>query len=1093
MPQPPRLAPASSSIPPASLRALIDAAPEGVVVFDSRSTVLLCNRAAMRLLACEPGFTLSQLEPVLGPQLMAWLLMERSGVPQPLPAPPQRLADGRGVRAGFQTLDFGQWALRLEPLKEAPSTLSAPGIDAVGMPAPAARELLRLFWDSPFPATVQDEHFKLVEVNQAYVDFTGYAREQLIGLDPLQLQPEEDRQRSFDFRAQQQLPGEQEGTLKTQSDRRLIDAAGRERWFRLARCALAGSAGRTLWLSVLHDITAERVAREQADRSVRELDQWFDLSPVGMVLFDDTGLLLRSNPAFASLAGEVPLLLPEALPAMRHLLGWDGDAPSADISPDLPPLERRSSLALPDGRRLRLRALVRGFETVAGQRRYMAVVEDRTLEEERELAQLEIGALMDTASVGIATFEESRGWVRSAQGKSSSGTGTPGLQSISSEIVEPESMPEYERLQRALKQGERTEVRYAVRHPDLGPRWLSTRVEPGQLGSGRRTLSVVTQDVTEKEQARLRNEQLLRELELMFNLSEVGIAYLRGGRLERANQALAAMTGYAPAELRGLEHVELFEDRAAYLEYRRIEDQVLRQQGRFTTERRLRRRDGTVLWVQVSKRAVDESDPEAGAICSYVNVDERHRARQSLVLQAERTRAILDSVLVGIVTVGEHGIEWMNRSARRMFAGELADFVGEPIATVATSEPDHPLRRTHYLHALAEGEAEAFECRLVGRDGREFWVVGNAVVTGRESSGRQLTFALLDIERRRQAEISIAQTQASLQRIIETAPLAIGLLDARSLRMIQVNQMAAMVAGRTVNEALGRMPEELFEPEVAQRLTHDLRLALARNEVLRAEYRLGVRGELRVLDARFVPLASTSAGEHAAEQVLFVASDVTEQRAAEQARYEAAIAQREMLVKEVHHRIKNNLQGVAGLLQQTAQRRPEVAGVIAEAVSQVHAIAQVYGLQVGAVGPLRIKSVLEAIVASVQRMFGRTIAIAVQGEAPQRWALPEAESIPIALTINELLTNAVKHSSPDADILCTLMCGDNEVIVSIANRGQLPEGFSVAQIPGGVSGLGLVRALLPRRSATLSIATEGDEVVTRVTLVPPGITSLEPP
>jgi two-component sensor histidine kinase len=56
--------------------------------------------------------------------------------------------------------------------------------------------------------------------------------------------------------------------------------------------------------------------------------------------------------------------------------------------------------------------------------------------------------------------------------------------------------------------------------------------------------------------------------------------------------------------------------------------------------------------------------------------------------------------------------------------------------------------------------------------------------------------------------------------------------------------------------------------------------------------------------------------------VLLVASDVTEQRAAEQARFEAAISQREMLVKEVHHRIKNNLQGVAGLLQQTpAQAR----------------------------------------------------------------------------------------------------------------------------------------------------------------------------
>lgn len=1085
---PPRLAPASSSVPPASLRALIDSAPDGVVVFDARSTVLLCNRAAMRLLACEPGFTLAQLEAGLGAELMAWLLLERSGQrPAAAAHPVQRLADGRAVRASLQTLDFGQWALRLEPLRESAGGLAVSGLDELGVPTQATRQLLRLFWDSPFPATVQGEDFKLLAVNQAYLDFTGYRREQLIGSDPVLLQPEEDRQGSFDFRQRMQAdPGE--GPLKRPVERRLIDAAGHERWFRLARCALTGSNGRTLWLSVVHDITAERVAREQADRSVREIDQWFDLNPVGMVLFDDTGLLLRSNLAFEALVGQAPVLLPESPAPLRHLLGWADEGPAPELQPGALPLERHVWLVRPDGRALKLRALVRGFETGSGQRRFMAVVEDRTLEEESELAQLEIGALMDTASIGIATFEESRGWVRSAQGRSASGSAAPGLQSISREIVEPGSLPEYERLQRALKQGERAEVRYAVRHPELGQRWLATRVEPGQLGSGRRTLSVVTLDVTEQEQARLRNEQLLRELELMFNLSEVGIAYVRGGRVERANQALAAMTGYAPAELKGLEHADLFEDRAAYLEYRRIEDQVLRQQGRFTTERRLRRRDGSVLWVQVSKRAVDEADPGAGTICSYVNVDERHRARQSLVLQAERTRAILDSVLVGIVTVGEHGIEWMNRSARRMFAGELADFVGEPIATVATPEPDHPLRRTHYLQYLEEGRAETFECRLRARDGREFWVVGNVVVTGSESSERQLTFALLDIERRRQAEMSIAQAQASLQRIIETAPLAIGLLDARTLRVLQVNQMAAMFAGRSVEQTLGRTPHELFEPSFASELERNMRRALATPDVTRAEYRLEVAGEPRILDARYVPLPS---GTQAPEQLLFVASDVTEQRAAEQARYEAAIAQREMLVKEVHHRIKNNLQGVAGLMQQIAVRRPEVAPVIAEAIGQVQAIAQVYGLQVGAVGPLRIKSVLEAIVASVQRMFGRNIAVQVQGVAPHRWALPEAESIPIALTLNELLTNAIKHSR-EGDVRCVLHCGEQEVGITIANRGRLPEGFSLAQIPGGVSGLGLVRALLPRRSATLALAAEGGEVVARVTLVPPGITALEP-
>ena len=836
---------------------------------------------------------------------------------------------------------------------------------------------------------------------------------------------------------------------------------------------------------------------------------------------------------------------------------------------------------------------MRGFATDQGLHRFMAVVEDRSAEEERDLAQLEIGALMDTAGVGVATFDARRGWLRPRAERRRAPVKAAGLQAIARDIVEPESLPEYERLQQALRLGERTEVRYAVQHAELGRRWLLTRVEPGDGDTGRRT--VVTVDVTDQESAQRHSEQLLRELttildgttagiaylrgamlvrcnrrfevmlglaagaaagatvgelfgrfpqalaalqagssfetelsspsvdgtaaeawyslsvrraepgpaenevvavltdisrlksqqreleallrdrELMFSLSDVGIVYLRGGRIERANQAMAALTGYAGSELAALDPAELAADRAAHEREEQEALRMLRQQGRYHGERQLRQRDGSLVWMQVAQRLVDEHDEQAGRICSYVDIEERHRARDELLRQAGRTRAILDSVLVGIVTVGDGGIEWMNRSARRMFAGDLADFVGEPIATVATPEAGHPLRRTDYAHTLAEGHAQTFECRLKARDGREFWVVGNAVLTGRGSTGPQITFALLDIERRRQAEVSIAQAQASLQRIIETAPLAIALFDAHTQRVLQVNQMAPAFFGRPAEQLLGATLYDEFGA--------DLEAAAERNEPLRRElHRPGVDGQ-RLWDTRFVSLP-TSAG--AREQVLLVASDVTEQRAEAQARFDAAIVQREMLVKEVHHRIKNNLQGVAGLLQQNAARHPEVAAILGESVGQVQAIAQVYGLQVGAGGPLRAASVVEAIALSVQRTFGRTVHVQVLGDAPTRLLLPEAESIPIALTLNELLTNAVKHS-PAGDVHCQLSCDGDALCVALRNAGRLREGFDPARIAGGVSGLGLVRALLPRRSASFTLTQQGDEVLTEVRLRPPSV------
>jgi len=521
----------------------------------------------------------------------------------------------------------------------------------------------------------------------------------------------------------------------------------------------------------------------------------------------------------------------------------------------------------------------------------------------------------------------------------------------------------------------------------------------------------------------------------------------------------------------------------------------------------------------VAVRPVDQNEPEAAVICSFIDIDERRRSRETLAGQAERTRAVLNSVLVGIVTVNDAGIQWMNRSARRMFAGELADFVGEPISIVATPEPDHPLRRLDRRQGLAEGQSDTFECRLKARDGREFWVVGNAVPsaggqTGAPgapgSGGREMTIALLDIERRRQAEVRIARAQASLQRVIETAPLAIALFDARSLVVQQINQTAASFFGRPLAGLQGSALDDCAVPALAAALRGWLLQAASGSGTVQHEWREELaeasNGEAiaRVWDCRITTLQDSNAAESAESaesartprsadnaynldgglQLLLVASDVTEQRAAERARLQAAISQREVLVREVHHRIKNNLQGVAGLLQQNAVQRPELAGILSEAVGQVQAIAQVYGLQVGASGPLVMASLLRAIAASVQRTFGRAIAVEVTGEVPH--LLPEAESIPVALTLNELLTNAIKHSQ-GGEVRCELSAQADHLHIAIASTATLAADFDLSQRRSVVSGLGLVRALLPRRSSSLALAQEGSEVVARLELRPPSV------
>ena len=695
-----------------------------------------------------------------------------------------------------------------------------------------------------------------------------------------------------------------------------------------------------------------------ADSGEPPLVEWLALSPQPAALADaSSGALLRRNAAFDALCPGSPRHLNDLPDLLQALLGWHRGAPLPALTAQRlqdPPLVMEAEFVDPQGQHRWLQARLRLWRN-DGRALLLAQLEDHSSLHVRDLAHQQLDALMDTAAVGLATFQPEAGWLKPQRKGSPFKTGTKqpvaSLQGINREIVEPASLPEFERLQRALRKGDAVEVRYAVRHPELGRRWLLTRVAPGLLAGGRRSTSVVTLDVTAQAQA-----------------------------------------------------------------------------------------------------------------------------ENALLLRAESERAVLDSVLVGIVTVGPDGIEWMNRSARRMFGCELDDVLGQPMGVLAPEDNEHAFH--------AEPGADVFECRLRGRDGREFWVIGNAVQTPREHGQIQTTYALLDIDRRRQAEAQSRLAQASLARIIEGAPLAITLHEAQSLRIVKLNQAAATLAGRPEAALLGGTPVQLFGAEQGAMVVADMREALASQTVVQREYHVPAGPATRIWDARLLHLA---AGNDSPELLLMVASDVTEQRAAEQARLQAAISQRELLVREVHHRIKNNLQGVAGLLQQIAVRRPEVAGVLKEAVGQVQAIAQVYGLQVGATGPLVLKRVFDAIVGSVQRMQGRVITSAAEGAAlMDDWCLPEAEAIPIALSLNELLGNALKHSN-EAQVRCQLICDPTGVTVEIINPGRLPEGFALQNVKSGVSGLGLVRALLPRRSAILSLEQQGEDVVCRLELIPPSV------
>lgn len=846
-------------------------------------------------------------------------------------------------------------------------------------------------------------------------------------------------------------------------------------------------------------------------------DAWFDLVPLALLEFNEHGRVLRANSALSALLGyAIPAgnALSDTPQALQRLCGWDSPLTLLALGPEDGPIQAQVTQPRPGTLPVNLRSQVwtQAQSNHDAPRRFLCAIKEAphsvaavaapvsTITSDADAAPLpdqaqllhELSTILESTPAGIAYLRDDV-LVRCNRRFERMLGLTPGTMTGQSLDALLASDPRIDRIvtetATELIKSEQFESELEIVIPGLQTRWYTLSAR--RIGDSVAPLEVIAvlSDITSIRSQQIQLEALGRDRDLMFTLSGVGIAFVKDGLIQSANPALSHLVGDNSETLAGRPWLSLYAEDADNNTDPDITS-MLRSLGHWQGERALRTRQGGTMWAEVALRLVNPHRAEEGFIASFVNVDDRHRAEQNLTLQADRTRAILDSVFVGIVTLDAQGIAWMNRSARRMFGGDLADFVGQPLSTVATPDLDHPFRLTDYLDDLLDGQSHTFECQVVGRDGRMFWVVGNAVVTLGEFNRRHITYALLDIDRRREAEAQSAEAQATLQRIIEMAPMAITLIDAHQLTLEQANQAACAYMNLDASKALGKPPEALYDADRARILRADMQHALDSGQTVHREYSRPFKGGNQVWDVNYLPLAAE--GE-TADQLLVVASDVTEQRAAEQARLDAAIAQREMLVKEVHHRIKNNLQGVAGLLQQIAARKPEVASAISEVVGQVQAIAQVYGLQVGAGGPLHLKAVVEAIAASVQRTFGRPITLSVEGQYAGDWQLPEAESIPIALCLNELFTNAHKHGPGSSALSCVLQSSEQGVSIRIRSPGLLPAGFNVDRVPGGVSGLGLVRALLPRRSAKLSLTQEGTEVLTCVNLTPPGINLIMTP
>ena len=218
--------------------------------------------------------------------------------------------------------------------------------------------------------------------------------------------------------------------------------------------------------------------------------------------------------------------------------------------------------------------------------------------------------------------------------------------------------------------------------------------------------------------------------------------------------------------------------------------------------------------------------------------------------------------------------------------------------------------------------------------------------------------------------------------------------------------------------------------------------------------------------------------------VLAGLSDVSA-RVAAQAEVTRSLREKETLLQEIHHRVKNNLQIISSLLMLQADQMPADVGRarLEESVHRVRSMALIHEQLYGAESLERIE--LGAYARQLAESLRHALAPAARVEVTSSPTEVTVEvAVPLGLILNELLTNAFKYglrssthaappgrTGPDCDVRLEIGSAGDTVRLAVTDSGPgLPPGFAAA--PPTTLGLQVVRSLCRQLRGKLTVSSD---------------------
>jgi PAS domain S-box-containing protein len=360
---------------------------------------------------------------------------------------------------------------------------------------------------------------------------------------------------------------------------------------------------------------------------------------------------------------------------------------------------------------------------------------------------------------------------------------------------------------------------------------------------------------------------------------------------------------------------------------------------------------------------------------------------------------------------------------------------------------------------------------LISKDGTEYQIADSAAPI-RDDNGQTTGVVLVfrDVTEEYRVAQALADSERDMARAQTMAQLGSWQFDLDT-EIVSGSKQARIIYGVSEGDLTLDYVQSLPLPEYRPQLDAALKALVQDGTPYDIEFAIRNPADNTVRNVHSV--AEYDAQHH---RIVGTIQDITERKFAEE-EIQRQLAEKETLLKEVHHRIKNNMAQVEGLLalQGESTDNREVQAALQEAISRVHSIRVVYDkLLIGKdYQDLSVKDYVESLVDSLVAVFaGTKNNISIEKKVTD-FTLSSKKLIPVGIIISELLTNVFKYAFPErgeGHVLITVNKSDARATLTIEDDGVgLDDGVGDSGSTG--FGVSVVQMLVEQLKGTYSVET----------------------